>query len=103
MKFAIKLAEASLGVRSFSKLHVALISAGALELLSIGTVVELFTVVELLDNPGRVTVMDMQGRVVSNFSMKNAEQVPLNLRQGNYMLRVKQGASNWVRTIRIAE
>lgn len=51
----------------------------------------------------RVTVMDMQGRVVSNFSMKNAEQVPLNLRQGNYMLRVKQGASNWVRTIRIAE
>ena len=51
----------------------------------------------------RVTVMDLQGRVVSSFSMTSSEQVPLNLRQGNYMLRVKQGTSNWVRTIRIAE
>ena len=70
VKFAIKLAEVSLGVRSFSKLHVALISAGALELLSIGTVVELFTVVELLDNPGRVTVMDIGPQVVTFFPFR---------------------------------
>ena len=52
----------------------------------------------------RVTVMDMQGRVVSSFSMNSrAGQIPMDLSQGNYMLRVKQGASSWVRAIRIAE
>ena len=52
----------------------------------------------------RVTVMDMQGRVVSNVNMKSrAQQIPLNLSQGNYMVRVKQGANSVVRSIRIAE
>ena len=52
----------------------------------------------------RVTVMDMQGRVVSSFSMNSRNGlIPMDLSQGNYMIRVKQGASSWVRAIRIAE
>lgn len=51
----------------------------------------------------RVAVMDMQGRVVSNFNVTGSEQIPLNLNRGNYVVLVKQGSSSWVRNIRIAE
>ena len=48
-------------------------------------------------------LMDMQGRVVSKFSVTGSERVSLNQRQGNYVLMVKQGSNSWVRNIRITE
>jgi len=54
---------------------------------------------------GRVTVMDMQGKVVaSEISVApGVNQIPLDLRDGRYMLMVKQGSNHWVRQISIVK
>ena len=54
---------------------------------------------------GRVTVMDLQGKVVASdiYVAPGVNQIPLNLRSGKYMLMVKQGSNHLVRSIRLTE
>ncbi|MBR2271284.1 MAG: hypothetical protein IJ912_02905 [Fibrobacter sp.] len=52
-----------------------------------------------------VVVTDMQGKVVTSGVRvaPGMNQIPLNLRNGKYMLMVKQGKKHWVRGIRVAQ
>ena len=53
----------------------------------------------------RLSVMDMQGRVVLNgvSVQPGVNQIPLNLRSGRYMVNVRQGSSRWVRAIQLVD
>ncbi len=63
------------------------------------------TVVVPGSKDARISVTDMQGRVVLNGvnAKPGANLIPLNLRAGRYLVNVRQGASRWVRAIQLAD